>query len=615
MSVALGIISRTLLGFPMLFYILVLPVVLIVSLWKYRFLYFAVFILAAVNFDIHLPEEMTFGERAVVCTGIVLGEDPYEYHARLRIQVDKILFANDTIACSFPVDCYVHEKGPFLGKRLTIKGRIKPAKRTYRPAVLAGKIIGSAEHEHVFGVIFGPIRSYIDHLLRNSFDGDRYGVASGLTLGGSGRLSRELKEVFSRAGILHVLAVSGLHVGFVGAFFGVMLLLVPVDHRVKFIMVMCGLFMYAGVTGFRPSVCRAVLMSFLFGLALVSQRNVDSMHVVNMSALVFLLVSPVLLFDVGAQLSFVAVYGILYLFPVLEDNFIKKVQKRFLRVVLRMMAVSFSAQVFVAPLLMYYFNRLPIYAVVANLLIVPIASVLIFMLFLCFSVGWVWFGVVRIIAVPTGILIGLLMALSDFFARLPFSTLNLSMSPMMIFPFYLLAWKRVRKLMLWLVVFFAVIFSIAGSVRCLTVCSTSGGLLIITPDNTHIYVTDKITAEQGAFLHKQGIDTLDYLIARSKSYPVKREFIRCPGNLSFLELKYGDLEILFSEQVAIRFGECTMVYSQHYFDRQPGDGKITYVFSNGKVNYVVERSLYDTIFEQTIFDLRILICRLRLLCQ
>jgi ComEC/Rec2-related protein len=465
----------------------------------------------------------------------------------------------------------------------------------------------------VFGLVLNPIRVYIDRLLTDFFDGEGYAVASGLALGGSGRLDPELKEVFSRAGILHILAVSGLHVGFVGAFFGIILLFIPMGQRAKYLIMMCGLLMYAGVTGFRPSVCRATLMASLFGLAMISQRNVDGVHIVNISAISFLLVNPMLLFDVGAQLSFAAVYGILYLFPKIENGYIKTVHRRPLKVMLRMMAVSFSAQVFVAPLLICYFNRLSIYAVIANLVIIPVASATIFMLFLCFSTGWLWFDLARMIAYPAGVLINVLIALSNFFARMPFSALNLSISPLILFPLYLLLGKSIRKYALWSLMVIALLFSLSRSVNCLTVCSASRGILIVMPDDTKVFISGRVSAAQRVFLQKKGIAAVDYLVARVESYPVQKQFIDLPGHLHFVELTCGELRVNVSDRVQINFGKSELEYAWSELDAHAADGKIRYVLSNGRRERVIECAAYGTVIEQMIFDLRLMIGRLSLL--
>jgi ComEC/Rec2-related protein len=613
LSIVLGIIFQALFDLPLLYYIPLIVIGAVLAAWKHHFLCIAVFAMAAVNLECHDLPNMALPERDMEYSGIVLGEECYEHYTRLTIDVDRIVLAADTMRCAFPVEYYVREQGHFLGRRITVRGRTREAKRISRSALLTGRIVGSIAREHVFGVVFSPIREYIDRLLRNLLDSDQHRIASGLILGGSGRLSRELKTAFSRAGTLHILAVSGLHVGFVGAFFGFVLLFTPFGYRVKFIIVICGLCMYAGVTGFRPSVCRATIMAFLFGLAVVSQRNVGSMHIVNVTAITFLVVKPTLLFNVGAQLSFAAVYGIIYMYPILDGSVIRKFHKRFLRTLLRMMAVSLSAQLFVAPLLVYYFNRLPIYSVVANLLVVPLASSIIFMLFLCFSTGWVSLFVARMTALPVGVLIDVLKALATFFAGLPFSVVKINITPLVTFPLYLLAWKRIRKPVLWSVMIIVLLMSFLRSVDCLTLYTSSRGILVMMPDETKIYLTNRLSSTQNTFLQKHAVDTLDYLVADCRVVPVKRGFIQWPEELQFLTFRYGDLQISVHERLQIKYRHCTMKYPRSYVGENIDDEEIICVLSNGNACYSVGSSRFNTILEQMLFDLRVAFARLRLL--
>ena len=610
LSLISGIVFQILFRTPVPYHIVVTIIAIAASFWKRQFMYLAIWSLAAAYVHLSRPQESKLlEEKYLTVSGIVIGEECYEDFSKLQINIDKIILS-DTVDYLLPVEYYVYRRGSYLGRRLTIRGRISPGRVAYRPARLAGRIVESTDGEHIFGMLLRPIRTYIDRLIMYLFDGQGYAVASGLALGGSGRLGRELKDTFSRAGILHILAVSGLHVGFVGAFLGIILLFIPMSHRVKFSIVMCGLFLYAGVTGFRPSVCRATGMAFLFGLAVISQRNVDGIHIVNLTAITFLLVKPMLLLDVGAQLSFGAVYGILYLFPKIENGYIRTMRRRSGRLLLRMMAVSFSAQVFVAPLLLFYFNRLSPYAVIANLVVIPLASAIIFMLLLCFSVGWLCLDLARMIAFPAGILINVLIASSNLFARMPFSALNLSVSPLLLFPLYLLVWKRIRKCVMWTVMVIALLFSLAHSVNCLTVCSVSKGVLIVMPDDTRLFIADRIAAAQRVFLNRKGIRALDYLIARAESYPVQKAFIDLPGHLQFIELTYGRVRVKVSDRVQIDYGKSRLECA---LEAQAADDRARYVLTNGRREYVIECATSCSVIYQMAFDLRLIIGRFFLL--
>ncbi|UCD20372.1 MAG: ComEC/Rec2 family competence protein [candidate division WOR-3 bacterium] len=533
----------------------------------------------------------------------------------MTVRIDRIILSGDTIDYRCKAHYYAFRQDVYFGKRLMIKGRLRQPRYGHQPLQLTGKIIGSNAQDHPLGRVFNRLRVYVDRLLGDLFRGDDYLVASGLVLGGSGRLPEALKEVFGRAGVLHIMAVSGLHVGFVGAFLGVILLFIPVDRKIKFAIIVCGLVVYAGLTGFRPSVVRATLMAFLFGAALVSQRDVSGMHTVNVTGIIFLLYDPLLLFDVSVQLSFSAVYGILFLYPRIEEKVIKRVRRRLVRIVLRPMAVSLSAQVFVAPFVIYYFHRLPLYAVLTNLMIVPIASMIIFLLLLCFAIGWMWFGVARVIAFPVSILISVLIAIPTCVARLPLAAIRLTISPLLIFPFFCLCWRRIRKATIWLTLTLVSLFSLTRSIDDVMVCVAARGILITAPGGEHILLTDKVSAGQRAFLDKEGIAELDYLISRSTGHPVQRAFVELPGKMQYTEMTIGDMKIRITDRVRIRYRNFEREYAWGELERWSDRGLATYVLTDGESEHTVNHCIYGTIVDDAFFDLRLVLSRFAMVFQ
>lgn len=608
-----GILMQSIFGIALYYYIGVCVICVLLFFWKRQSIYGLIIVLSAINVDLQQMRSVDFGERNLLFSGVVIGEAQYEHHTKLLIHIDRIMIDDDTIGCYLPVEFYAYERNVFLGKRLYIKGRIRRSKFAYRPNALAGHIIASEVARHPFGFLFYPIRTSIDRTLSVSLKDDHYRIAKGLILGGSGQLGRELRNVFSRAGILHVLAVSGLHVGFVAMFVGFLLIFIPLDYRLKMFIILCGLILYAGVTGFRPSVCRATFMAVLLGLAVILQRNVDHTHIINITAIVFLVVSPSLIFDVSAQLSFAAVYGILYLYPRIRTRFIVSVRPRFLRLILVPMAVSFSAQLFVAPFIVYYFHRLPMYAVLANIIIIPIASVIIFLLLLGFLVGSVCFVLVKIIAAPVSLLIMVLIAISDFFAGLPLSAVELTVSPLITFPLYLLVWDKSRKIVIWLAMGILATLTLAQFVDCLTVRAVSESILITTPAGANIFICPKQGSSQQMFLTRQGINEVDYLIAPSQFCRVRKAYIPLPDKTRFKELRCNDLVIHISDRIAIVYHDAVMEFDLRSLRGRHRSGDIICLLSNGHEKHTVRGSLYGSIVEQMIFDAHVVVCRIRLL--
>jgi hypothetical protein len=190
---------------------------------------------------------------------------------------------------------------------------------------------------------------------------------------------------------------------------------------------------------------------------------------------------------------------------------------------------------------------------------------------------------------------------------------KINITPLVTFPLYVLAWKRIRKPVLWSVMIIVLLMSFLRSVDCLTLYTSSRGILVMIPDETKIYLTNRLSDTQNTFLQKHGVDTLDYLVADCRSVPVKRGFIQWPEELQFLTFRYGNLQISVHERLQIKYRHCTMKYPRSYVGENIDDEEIICVLSNGNACYSVGSSRYNTILEQMLFDLRVAFARLRLL--
>ena len=200
-----------------------------------------------------------------------------------------------------------------------------------------------------------------------------------LVLGVKESLDPEIKEAYINAGATHVLAVSGLHVGIV---YGIFLLLLRSWQRsragrLRFcIVVLAALWSYAFLTGLSPSVMRAVTMFSIFTLAKTSHRNTNIYNTLAFSAFVLLCYDPAMLFQVGFQLSYMAVLGIVYLQPRIYALW--EAKYRFLDYIWQITAVSIAAQVATFPITLYYFHQYPVYGLLSNLLVIPAASFMLY---------------------------------------------------------------------------------------------------------------------------------------------------------------------------------------------------------------------------------------------
>jgi competence protein ComEC len=212
----------------------------------------------------------------------------------------------------------------------------------------------------------------------NHLKDDELSVAAGMLLGLSDLLSPEIMQAYSGSGAMHVLSVSGLHVGII--FLALNVVLSFLDSRprgkiIKAIITFFAIWFYALLTGLSPSVVRAAAM---FSFILIGQnlsRYVNIYNSLATSAFVILLFNPTLLFNVGFQLSYFAVIAIV----VFQKPFsqIWTPSNKYVNQVWQLIAVSLAAQIGTAPLSIYYFHQFPNLFLLTNLIVIPAAYLVI----------------------------------------------------------------------------------------------------------------------------------------------------------------------------------------------------------------------------------------------
>lgn len=217
-------------------------------------------------------------------------------------------------------------------------------------------------------------------------------IAKALLLGIKDGLDQELKQAFSAAGAMHILAVSGLHVGilflvFSGLFSFLRKQGIKAGKPIFIVMVLSCLWLYALLAGASASVLRATVM---FSLVLITKelsRHHNIYNTLSIAALVLLLYDPFLLFSVGFQLSFLAVIGIVYLQPGIKS--LLQVEGRFLGYLWEITAVSIAAQLATFPLGVLYFHQFPNLFLLANLFVIPGAFAVLFGGAAFFLLSWI----------------------------------------------------------------------------------------------------------------------------------------------------------------------------------------------------------------------------------
>ncbi len=270
------------------------------------------------------------------------------------------------------------------------------------------------------------------HLLtiyrQQAWSSPQLNVISALTLGYKRGLSPETKNTFSSAGAMHVLAVSGLHTGIVflalNFLFG-FLKKQPSGRFVFTIAVIASLWSFAFLTGLSPSVMRAATM---FSFVVVGQnlrRQANIYNTLAASAFFLLLVNPNNLFEVGFQLSYSAVFGIVFLQPRLEKLMLFRL--KIFTYFWRLLTVSVAAQIATFPLAVFYFNQFPFYFWLSNLVVIPAVTLLIPLGFLILLFSGISY-ISTVLSALTGIILTLLLDFLEWIKQLPFSVVNFYIS-------------------------------------------------------------------------------------------------------------------------------------------------------------------------------------------
>lgn len=213
----------------------------------------------------------------------------------------------------------------------------------------------------------------ISKLRQANFGSDELGVIQALLLGQRADISAETYSDYQKAGAVHILAVSGLHIGILLVLIQFFLRPLKYLPRGRTLVLICSVVFiwgYAFVAGMSPSITRATTMFTFVAYALYLNRPSNSFNILALSVLFILLfINPNLLFQVGFQMSYAAVFAILWIFPLLQKFWFPK--NKIVRYFWQLLCVSIAAQIGVLPINLFYFHQFPGLFFISNLLIIP----------------------------------------------------------------------------------------------------------------------------------------------------------------------------------------------------------------------------------------------------
>jgi competence protein ComEC len=211
-------------------------------------------------------------------------------------------------------------------------------------------------------------------------DNEAYAVAATLILGYRSDLSAETLNAYAKTGTIHALSVSGMHVGIIYLVLEFSLRWMNKNRALRWLkmfLIIALIWGYTLLSGYAPSILRSAIMLSLFLLAKGLKKNADSFHILSFSAFILLLYNPFFLTDLGFLLSYLAVFGLVYLQPKIEGIYTFK--NRWLQKIWGLICLSVSAQALTFPLSIYAFHQFPVHFVLSNLFITLPVAVLMYL--------------------------------------------------------------------------------------------------------------------------------------------------------------------------------------------------------------------------------------------
>lgn len=336
--------------------------------------------------DIFTGNVCKFNGSEVLFSGLVR-DDPQikEKRQKLEIAVDYLIFADREVKVKGTVLVNINHLFPYqYGDYLQVKCRLQSPEASldfaydrylarfgiysvcYYPRI---KILEGKKGNFIYAKII-QIRNGMKNIIRKGLGEPEAGLLQAILLGDKSGLGDELREQFSRVGISHIVAISGMHIGILSLILMELLLFLGLWRRQAFYLSCIFLLFYIVLIGSPASAVRAGVMWFFVFLAMNIGRISELKNSVFFVAVLILIINPRLLRDdVGFQLSFLAILGIAYLYPKFEEFFENKKIPRFLGM-RDILAVTIAVQIFTAPVIIYNFSQISWVAPVSNLLII-----------------------------------------------------------------------------------------------------------------------------------------------------------------------------------------------------------------------------------------------------
>lgn len=240
------------------------------------------------------------------------------------------------------------------------------------------KLLDQNQGNPIWGWSYATRKKALTSLKKYLTSTNEFAVGSALILGYKDEITEEVQDAYSRTGAMHVLAVSGLHVGilflFVSFIFNFYKGRNPIFPWIKLFVSLLLIWGFALITGASPSVLRAATMFSFVAVGDTLDRNKNIYNTLAASAFLLLCVNPYFIFSPGFQLSYLAVIGIVFFQPIIYKSWY--VKNKLGNYIWQLMSVSLAAQIATIPISLYYFHQFPSYFLLSGLVVIPAASLI-----------------------------------------------------------------------------------------------------------------------------------------------------------------------------------------------------------------------------------------------
>ena len=278
-------------------------------------------------------------------------------------------------------------------------------------------------------IIIMPVKYYCQNAFYRHLPESSGAIMNALLLGEKQDIDRSIIEKFQQVGVVHVLAISGLHVGYVVIFVFTILSMLRLSQKNRIIVLAAVLIIYIILVDFKPPVMRASLMVILYLWGQMLERKVSTGNLIGAAAFIILLFKPRELFNPGFQFSFAAVISIIYGYKRLNEFLPGKKwfknHKILANIFWNPLLISLSAVIGTLPLTLYYYGTIPVIAVVANLIVIPLIGGIVMLGFFLLLFDPISSNLADGIGTLIHFIYRFLTTITSHFSDIPFASLDL----------------------------------------------------------------------------------------------------------------------------------------------------------------------------------------------